>query len=176
MHQYELPTQARLKELFDYDGETGELIWRVKPSRRIPAGTIAGGYDGYGYIKITVDGRCYFAHLLVWVWCKGVSPQSTVDHRDTNKSNNRIDNLREVTTAQNQHNRPAMYDRYITKRVLSNGDVRYQLQMQFPMSKTEEAAIQMRDAILTSLRDAKIIPEWFGVAAKETTDVCHIPE
>ena len=37
MHRV-LPSQARLKELLDYDPLTGGLVWKLSPANNIPAG------------------------------------------------------------------------------------------------------------------------------------------
>lgn len=58
-----------------------------------------------GYIAITIDQRSYLAHRLAWLYVNGVWPVDEIDHKDLNKSNNRIDNLRPSTRAQNVQHR-----------------------------------------------------------------------
>lgn len=61
-------------------------------------------YDnGYRYIRI--DLHKYFAHRLAWFYTHGVWPADQLDHRDRQRDNNRLDNLREATHPQNQQNR-----------------------------------------------------------------------
>jgi hypothetical protein len=46
-----------------------------------------------------------FAHRLAWFLYYGALPINSLDHIDGNKSNNQIENLRDVTHQQNQWNR-----------------------------------------------------------------------
>ena len=96
-------TQERLKELLDYDSNTG--MFRRKASRggRLK-GTIAGTEHGNGYWKIRIDGRTYFAHRLVWLYITGKWPKNQIDHIDHCRYNNRFENLRAVTHQENGKN------------------------------------------------------------------------
>lgn len=98
-------TADRVRELLSYDPDTGIFTWCVaRPG--MPAGSIAGWCDEKGYRRISIDDTPYRAHRLAWLWVHGVWPSSELDHRNQVKSDNRIENLREVTRAQNQQNRP----------------------------------------------------------------------
>lgn len=100
-------TQERLRELFDY--EDGNLIrksnrGRGKSGSRWKAGTFLGHCVGAGYFLASVDYSTYKLHRLIWLWHKGSFPEKHLDHIDGNPSNNRIENLREATDAQNMQN------------------------------------------------------------------------
>ena len=97
-------TQQRVRELFDYDPETGVMTRRITPSARAKKGEIAGYDDGKGYLQVSIAGKKYRLHRLVWFWVHGVWPKNDVDHRDRNRSNNRIKNLMAATRAENCHN------------------------------------------------------------------------
>lgn len=95
-------TQARLKELLDYDPATGFFVRRAKPARGMrPSGTVAGGSAGNPYSRISVDGVRYYAHRLAWLYMYGEWPEDHTDHRDGEGSNNKGDNLRKATRSQN---------------------------------------------------------------------------
>lgn len=60
---------------------------------------------GSRYLVTTFIGRVYYLHRLVWQYHTGQTP-SQIDHIDGDFRNNRIENLRECTAAQNQYNSP----------------------------------------------------------------------
>jgi hypothetical protein len=100
-------TQARLKQLLDYNPETGEFFWKVVNKRNHPGGCAGGIDNSHGYWRITVDGNRYRAHRLVWLWWFGYFPKEELDHKNRNRSDNRLSNLREATPRQGQANRKA---------------------------------------------------------------------
>ena len=113
-------TQERVRELFDY--HDGQLIWRKPHGRwgRLPAGLVAGyqqtRYGKPSYRSAQVDGRTQYVHRLIWLWHHGVWPKNgQIDHIDRDPTNNRIENLRDVTAMENNWNLSA---------VPSYGDVR----------------------------------------------------
>jgi hypothetical protein len=93
-----------LKHLFDYDKETGNLIWKVKSSARVKIGDIAGSIQNAGYLAVRINSKSYLAHRLIFLMHKGYLPR-TLDHINGDRLDNRIENLRAVTASQNQHNR-----------------------------------------------------------------------
>ncbi len=95
-------TQERVRELFDYDSETGDLIRRVKVANQ-PAGSVAGSVNAKGHLNIQVDGKLYAAHRLVFLYHHGWLPQE-IDHENRVKTDNRIGNLRPATSSQNKGN------------------------------------------------------------------------
>lgn len=66
-------------------------------------GKIAGNLVNRGrYWQIAIDDDAFYAHRLAWVYVHGVIPEGMViDHRDHDGTNNRIENLRLATNAQN---------------------------------------------------------------------------
>lgn len=95
----------RLREVLDYNPETGVLSWLVRLSPRCKIGQPAGVVKK-GYRKISIDGRSYPASHLAWFHFYGVAPDDIVDHENLDKDDNRIANLREATESQNATNRP----------------------------------------------------------------------
>lgn len=96
-----LLTAERLREVLDYDPETGLFVWKMKTADCVHVGSIAGGMDEKGYIRMRVDGRRYRAHRLAWLWMTGEWPSRGIDHRDTDRANNRWANLRVASSSQN---------------------------------------------------------------------------
>jgi hypothetical protein len=102
-------TAERLRELLEYNPETGDFIWLVATGRRVHVGDVAGSTDSGGYRHIRIDGELYRAHRLVFLYMTFAFPDSDVDHRDGDRANNRWGNLRTATASQNAANstRPA---------------------------------------------------------------------
>lgn len=98
-----ITTQESIREMFDYCD--GFLTWKSPPHKKGPqrVGSIAGCKDSLGYWRIGIDRRRYYAHRLIWVWHYGVEP-NVIDHINCDKSDNRIENLRSCTRAENQRN------------------------------------------------------------------------
>ena len=97
------PTQSRLHEQLSYDGDTGHFFWRKKTGR-CAAGQRAGRVGDHGYELIQVDGRAYRSHVLAWIYVYGHPPTNDIDHRDQDRRNNRLINLRLATRSQNNAN------------------------------------------------------------------------
>lgn len=98
-------TQKRLKELLDYDPETGVFVWRVYRSSNAKAGDIAGSLNKRGYMQISIDDKRYTAHRLVFLYVDGYFPENEVDHKYRDKLNNRRSDLREVSRRCNLRNK-----------------------------------------------------------------------
>lgn len=102
-------TQSRLRELLDYNPETGEFVWKCAPDMHPRAigrlqGRKAGSPNGQGYLAIKVDGVLRGAHRLAWLYVHGSFPAGQIDHINRTRDDNRIANLRDVTCSQNNHN------------------------------------------------------------------------
>lgn len=98
-------TQQRLHELFEYRDD-GNLIWKKTSSSSALKGDIAGVLDRHaGYYRVGIDGKKYLLHRLIFLYHHGYLTQGMeIDHINTEKTINRIENLREVTRAQNSCN------------------------------------------------------------------------
>lgn len=96
--------QERLKRLLKYDPESGLFTWNESRGR-VKRGTVAGSTSSKGYTVIGLGGKTYKAHRLAWLYMTGAWPLEQIDHRDGQKANNKWNNLREATHAQNSCNR-----------------------------------------------------------------------
>ena len=98
-------TAEKLRELLDYDPETGTFTWRVRVrNSRIEVGAVAGSRHICGYTQIYLQGRPYLAHRLAWLHYYGTWPKAQIDHINRDRADSRISNLRDVTHKQNQQN------------------------------------------------------------------------
>lgn len=99
-------TQEILREYLAYNETTGMLTWSKKPNTKCNVNCRAGSFNkNTGYRNITLFGKGYPEHHVIWCWYHGYWPKHQIDHEDHNRTNNAIANLREVTVAQNARNR-----------------------------------------------------------------------
>ena len=98
-----------LHDLFEY--RDGDLYWKETGSGRVDISKPAGNINAItGYRVIVIDGKYYRAHRLIYLmfneqWdITDNSHDNSVDHKDNDKSNNSIDNLRVATHSQNKAN------------------------------------------------------------------------
>ena len=97
-------TAEKLRSVLHYEPETGIFTWKVRTSTCVKVGDAAGCPGGGGYLLISVQSRLYRAHRLAWLYVYGEWPKDQLDHINRNRSDNRISNLRDVSTKQNQQN------------------------------------------------------------------------
>ena len=99
-------TQKELKELLDYNLETGDFIWKVALSDKVKAGDIAGGLNlSNGYKRICINYHNYPQHRLAFLYMTGKFPNKLVDHINGKRSDNRWCNLRQANHVQNSCNK-----------------------------------------------------------------------
>ena len=97
-------TVERLRELLDYNAETGEFFWKVSRGYIARKGSKAGTTNNRGYLVIKIDGKIYQAHRLAWYHFYGEWPKDMISHENENKTNNKIDNLKDTNASGNKHN------------------------------------------------------------------------
>ncbi len=97
-------TQSRLKELLDYNPNTGIFVWKVVTSNRVKVGMSAGAIRKDGYISVRLDKQDYLSHRLAWLFVYSIWPSKIIDHKDTIRHHNWIDNLRDISNEENTHN------------------------------------------------------------------------
>jgi hypothetical protein len=99
------PSVDVLKQEVNYDEKTG-VFSRLKthPKLKYRAGDITGVLTPAGYLQISIRNKIYLAHRLAWLYVYGVVPSKNIDHIDGVKTNNAINNLRELSQKNNVQN------------------------------------------------------------------------
>ena len=104
-----LPSQAELHELLDYDPLTGILLWRYRPQElgswnsRYAGKPALASKNKRGYLYGSLSGSTVRAHRVIWKWLYGNEPDN-IDHENGIRSDNRKINLRNGSVEQNQKN------------------------------------------------------------------------
>ena len=96
-----------LEVLFEYfyldETSPSGLRWRCRKGAAKP-GSIAGSKKS-AYWLLKLSGTFYYCHRIVFFMSHRKDPLNLqIDHKDRNKGNNKIDNLRLVTTSENARN------------------------------------------------------------------------
>lgn len=122
MSKKQYPSVEYVRQCFRY--ENGKLFWLVRPRNhflgirewRVFNAQFSGKEAGYNdkmnggdRWKVSINiihkkNSRFYRYIIIWAMHNGRWPNGTVDHKDHNPSNDRIDNLREATRKQNQQN------------------------------------------------------------------------
>lgn len=92
-----------LISLLSYDKDTGLFLWNKSRGPKSKSG-FAGHVSANGYVQIRLLGKLYYAHRLAWFFVHGKWPENHVDHINGNRSDNRIENLRDIIQQHNTQN------------------------------------------------------------------------
>jgi hypothetical protein len=111
-----LPDAGTLREMFDYDPESGEIRYRHRPRNYFSdeqsfkrwntlfSGTVAKSQTRRGCIVLSIRGVTYLAHRVAFKIHHGIEPPLVLDHINRDPSDNRILNIRAATPSQNTMN------------------------------------------------------------------------
>ena len=95
----------RICELLRYDGETGILYCKINRGGHVQIDKIAGHLHlNSGYSKVKIDGVTYRSHRVIYALAYSKKSFGFLDHINGERSDNRLLNLREVSSAVNAQN------------------------------------------------------------------------
>jgi len=89
-------TADNVNDIFRYDLETGKLYYKIDSNKNNLAGSEAGRLYDAGYLIVSW-GRDFKVHRVIWLLAYGKWPDGVIDHKDGNKQNNLLSNLRDVS-------------------------------------------------------------------------------
>ena len=104
-----LPPVEVLRSLFDYDPDTGDFRWKVRPANCVQIGDLITNKTQAGRPRVTLtyDGKKenWLCNRLAWAIHYGEDPGDyDIDHKNQNVADNSITNLRKATGRQNRFN------------------------------------------------------------------------
>ena len=100
-------TQKRLKELMDYNKQTGKFVRKSTPVGRGRNQCVVGEEVGYlheGYLCTNVAGTSYGLSRLAFLYIEGIMPDKMVDHINGITTDNSWKNLRKTDNTGNMQN------------------------------------------------------------------------
>jgi hypothetical protein len=83
--------------LFDYQPESGCLLWRVRRGPNAQIGQVAGSTLTSGYRSVYFNGRQEYVSRVVWLIHNGDWPTYEIGFKDEDRGNTRIRNLYEIS-------------------------------------------------------------------------------
>jgi HNH endonuclease len=96
-----------IRNMFNYNPESGVLSWKIKPTRGgVKIGDASGCLHSSGYLLTRCNGTALKTHRIIWAHFYGEDPkEKNIDHINGDRSDNRIANLRAADLFQNARNR-----------------------------------------------------------------------
>lgn len=118
MTEQNLPSPELLRKLLHCEASTGKLFWLQRPREMFVSdrafntwnsrfsGREAFLVKSHGYLTGRIFYKTYRAHRVIWAIENSLWPKMEIDHINGDRSDNRICNLREVTSQENNRNLP----------------------------------------------------------------------
>lgn len=97
-------TQEYLKSVLDYNPDTGIFTWKNGLKNNPYSGKTAGSIGKNGYLSVRILQKPYYLHRIAYFYVYGEWPIQ-IDHKNTVRHDNRINNLRPATNQTNNNNR-----------------------------------------------------------------------
>lgn len=94
-------TQDEVRKRFEYSKDG--CLYYQKSQGSVHAGKRAGSLTNRGYRRIKINRKSYREHRIIFLYHYGYLPKE-LDHINRDKTDNRIENLREATRTQNEAN------------------------------------------------------------------------
>ena len=105
-----MPSAKKLNEMLRYEPKTGKLFWKNRKEMPTWWNTRFAGTEafttlmkGCGYKSGMIFNSQFLAHRIIWKMQTGSAPHY-IDHKNGNKIDNRISNLRSVCAKTNRRN------------------------------------------------------------------------
>lgn len=97
------PTQYQIWKELKYNPYTGIFLRRATGERACRSDKTKG------YLRVFVLGNYYKAHRLAWFYKYAQWPSKQIDHINGVKTDNRLENLRDVSQTVNMYNKTQAY-------------------------------------------------------------------
>jgi hypothetical protein len=81
------------------------MTWLISRGYNCEQGSKVGWIDAYGYKHFKLKNKNYKCHRVAWLLHYGEWPKGQIDHINGIRTDNRIENLRDVTQVQNSYNK-----------------------------------------------------------------------
>ena len=115
----EHPHQHPIEDFIYYSEDLQELVWKERTEEQEPEPRlrnsfnkrwankpVVGSVTTNGYRQVSLYGKTYSYHHVVWFLKAGEWPSMQIDHINRDRLDNKFDNLRHVSASQNCRNSP----------------------------------------------------------------------